>query len=78
MAHDFLDQLAQLEVHAPPPDFDRQLHQRLNRSLLGQHLLDLLLGALPWAFVHFARGCIGAIVFTATGRFTEQQENENP
>ena len=69
---DFLEQLAELEVREPPPEFDRQLHQRVNRTLLVQHLVDLLLGAIP------GRPCTspqpgGMVAFTVTGKFRRRQ-----
>jgi hypothetical protein len=73
MTTDFLEQLAQLEVPAVPQEFDRQLHQRMNRSLLAQQLLDLALSGLPWAAAHFAHALLGAIVFTATGRYPDDK-----
>jgi hypothetical protein len=71
MTDDFLAPLAQLDVRPPPPEFDRQLHERMNRSLLVQHLVDLVTGALPWALVHFAQAVVGLLRFTTTGRFDE-------
>jgi hypothetical protein len=69
MAEDFLEQLANLEVQAPPQGFDRQLHQRVNRSLAAQQLLDLVLGGLPWALLQFAYALAGLVAFSITGRF---------
>lgn len=66
---DFLEQLADLEVRDPPPEFDRSLHERLNRSLVVQHVLDLMLGAIPWAIAHFFGAVVGFVKFTATGKF---------
>jgi hypothetical protein len=65
---DFLEQLAEIEVRDPPPEFDRQLHERLNRLLLAQHLADFLLGGVPWAIVHFFRGVVDFFAVTLTGK----------
>ncbi len=73
MSSDFLDQLASLEVREPPPEFDRKLHQRLNRALLTQHLLGLAAGCLPWVLGCFFRGLLGAMIFSMTGRFGEPE-----
>jgi hypothetical protein len=67
--NDFLEQLAEMEVGPPPATFDRELHERLNRSLLVQHLMDLATGGLPWALLHFARAVAGVVAFTLTGKF---------
>jgi hypothetical protein len=69
MASDFFEQLAQSEVPPPPPEFNRQLHQRVNRSLLLVHLADLAVGAVPWAMVQMARALIGLVSLTITGKF---------
>jgi hypothetical protein len=74
--NDFLEQfeqLANLEVRQPPPEFDRKLHERLNRSLVVQHLLDLATGAVPHALAEFARAVIGLVEFSMTGRFGEEK-----
>lgn len=73
---DFLEQLAEIEVRDPPPDFDRQLHQRVNRSLMVQHLLDLALGAAPWAMVCFLRALVGLCTFSLTGKFDDERRKE--
>jgi hypothetical protein len=66
---DFLEQLAEIETPPPPAEFDRQLHERLNRSLMAQHLLDFAVGAVPWALGHFFRAVVGTLGFTLTGKF---------
>jgi hypothetical protein len=74
--NDFLEQLANLDVAPPPREFDRQLHARLNRSLVLQHLLDLAVGAVPWALVQFARAVLGMVGFTLTGKFDDERRRE--
>ena len=73
---DFLEQLAEIEVRDPPPDFDRQLHQRVNRSLMIQHLLDLVFGAAPWALACFFRALVGLCTFSLTGKFDDERRKE--
>jgi hypothetical protein len=71
MATDLFDRLAELEV-PPAPDtdrFDRQLHERVNRSLVVGQLTDLVVAGLPWALVHFLRALVGFAAFTITGRY---------
>ena len=46
---DFLEQLADGEIREPPPDFNLRLHERLNRTLVVQQLIDFFLAQLPGA-----------------------------
>ena len=69
MASDLFDQLAASDVPPPPEQFDRQVHQRLNRALVAMHLLDLVARAVPWGLVHLARAAAAALRFTLTGRY---------
>jgi hypothetical protein len=66
-----LEQLAELEVPPAPPSaqFDRQLHERVNRSLFVWQLVDLVVSGMPWAMLHFARALVGLITFTVTGQY---------
>ena len=77
MSSDFLEQLAAIEVREPPPEFDRRLHERVNRALLVQHLLGLALGSVPWAMIHFLRGVLGVAAFSVTGRFDDQRPEKD-
>jgi hypothetical protein len=70
---DFLEQLADLEIREPPPQFDRQLHQRLNRSLLAQHVVELVTGAAPWALAQLLRAVTGFFVLSLTGKFDDER-----
>lgn len=74
MPTDFLEQLAEMEVPELPEHFDRQLHQRVNRSLLAQQLVDLAVRGLPWAVLQLARALLGVLVYTTTGRFPQEQD----
>jgi len=69
MAPDLFEQLANMEVPPPPAHFDAQLHDKVNRSLVASHLVDLVLSGFPWACGHFARALIGMICYTLTGRY---------
>ncbi len=64
MATDLFDQLADLEVPPPPERFDQQLHDGVNRSLVVGQFVDLVLVAVPFAIVHFARRVAGMAIFT--------------
>ena len=74
MSRDFLEQLSELDVPAPPLEFDRQFRRRLNHALLLQQTLDLVVRAMPWAMLQLARALIGAIDYTLTGRFRDPDE----
>jgi hypothetical protein len=76
MASNLLDQLAELEVPPPPPQFDAQLHERVNRSLLTSQLIDLVVSATPWALLHFGRALVGLIAFTLTGRYENKDKKQ--
>ncbi len=69
MATDIFDQLAEWDVPPPPVQFNQQLHERVNRSLLVAHVADLFFGCIPWALGHFARAVVGMVIFTFTGRY---------
>jgi hypothetical protein len=71
MANNLLDQLANVDVPPPPPpaEFDRQLHERVNRTLLVVQLIDFAVRALPWAVLHFANALRGLVSFTLTGHY---------
>jgi hypothetical protein len=74
MSRDFLERLAEIDVPAPPPEFDRQFRRRLNHALVVQQALDLVLRAMPWAMVELARALAGALSYTLTGRFPGPDE----
>ena len=69
MASNLFDRLADLEVPPPPAQFDQQLHERVNRSLVVGHVVNLVFDALPWALTHFARALVGAATYTLAGRY---------
>jgi hypothetical protein len=77
MSSVFLEQLAELEVVPPPPHFDRELHERVNRSLLAQQVAGLAIGAVPVAAVEFLRAIAAALAFTVTGHFPQPDQEKN-
>jgi hypothetical protein len=78
MADIFLEQLGELEVPPPPAEFDSQLHDRVNESLLGAQLMELIVEVMPWAMVEMARAFVGLVLFTLTGRYiTESPEKQD-
>jgi hypothetical protein len=72
MASDLLEQLAQLEVPPPPAELNQQVHQRVNRSLLVLHVLDLGLRAMPWAMWQLSQALIAGVIRTALGRWPDR------
>jgi hypothetical protein len=69
MTNDFLDRLADFDVPPPPTGFDGQLHDRMNRALLSQQIVELLCGALPAVMWEFARALKAALRFTLSGKY---------
>jgi hypothetical protein len=69
MATNLFERLADLEVPPPPIQFGKQLHERVNRSLVASQMVDLAVKGLPWALLHFARALVGLIALTVTGRY---------
>ncbi len=69
MNHDFLDQLADVEVPPPPAEFAEELHGRVNRSLALVQLIDLVCGALPLALWELSRALGGWARFTLSGKY---------
>jgi hypothetical protein len=67
MATDLWEQLAESEVPAPPREFDRQFHERLNKALLAVQLSDLYLKGMFFAVGHFALAVLHLLTLTVTG-----------
>ncbi len=74
MPPSLLEQLARREVPPLSQDFERDLHVRLNNSLLVVHLLDLALRGTLYAFWHFARGVMGCVRLTLSGRYDARSD----
>jgi len=69
MADNFLDQLSEIDVPPPPVEFDSQLHDRVNQSLLSVQLVELLVQVMPMAMLEMTRAFTGWVMFTLTGRY---------
>ena len=67
-----LDDLSKSEVPPPPDQFSRQLHERLNRTLVVMHFVDLILRGIPWATIKFMRPALALLKYTVSGRFEDQ------
>lgn len=79
MPQDLLEQLAGTDVPPPPADFDRSVHQRLNRTLVVGQLIEFVAVVLPLSVLEFARAMAASLIFTSSGRFpptpTDTQNN---
>jgi len=71
-----LEQLAELEVPPPPAKFDTQLHDRVNRTLVREQLLDLFVRGLPWTALQFFKAVLGVLSYTLTGRYEPTPKNK--
>jgi hypothetical protein len=69
MANDFLEQLAEFDVPPPPAEFGRQLHVRMNRTLVIVQLIEFACGAVPRALWELGRALGGWARFTLTGKY---------
>jgi hypothetical protein len=69
MNFDLFEKLAEKDVPPVPVDFDRQVHARVNDSLLGVHVTEFLFQVVPYGLWHFAQATIGLFVLTLSGRF---------
>ena len=72
----FLDQLADVEVPVAPPDFPRQVHQRLNHWLLVVQIGDMVAGAFPYAVQHFVRAIGGLVQLTLSGEYPAKNSED--
>jgi hypothetical protein len=80
MTHDPFAQLAEAAVPPPPADFDRSVHQRLNRTLAVGQLTEFACIALPCALAEFARALAAAAVYSSSGRYpaaAEKNQEQN-
>jgi hypothetical protein len=75
MNFDLFAKLADKDVPPVPADFDRQVHTRLNDSLLGVHVTEFLFQVVPYALWHFAQAAIGLVVLSLSGGFPHDRGN---
>ena len=71
MSRSMFDQLGEQQVPERPPEFRRQLHERLNVRLTMAHIVEFTVGLLPYAFFHFFNSLCSAVIFSITGRYPE-------
>jgi len=73
MSDDLFDLLAETPVPPVPPALSQGVHRRLNRALVVLHLVEFVLCVLPYGLLHFARGVVGWMVHTVSGRFPDDR-----
>jgi hypothetical protein len=76
MAGDLFERLADEEVPPMPDNFDRDVHQRLNRALLVIHFAELVTKAFAFAAIHFLAATWGLLIFTLSGRFGPDRRDQ--
>lgn len=74
MPTDLWEQLAQTPVPPPPKELDQGVRQRINTYLMAGHLADFLFRVLPYGMYHFARGLLGAVMYSLSGRYPLEQK----
>ena len=70
---DLIDQLSEIKVPPPPEQFADQVHQRLNRVLLGLHFFDFFVRAVPWALVRCLAPLGALLRFSFTGQHQDHR-----
>jgi hypothetical protein len=69
MNFDLFELLAEKDVPPVPANFDREVHSRVNDSLLAMQVMEFLFQVVPYALLHFGQGVIGLVGFTLAGGF---------
>ncbi len=72
MEFDLFERLAEQDVPPVPSNLDRQVHDRVNVSLLGVHLMEFAFQVLPFAFLHFFQAVIGPDLFFVVRRISSR------
>lgn len=66
---DLLERLTQLKVPPAPKSLKREVHHRLNRTLLLQQIVELATYGVLYASGHLLRGLLGLVAYTLTGKY---------
>lgn len=77
MSVDLFEQLADQKVPPVPENFNRRVHQRLNKTLVVLHVAELMLRVLPYCALLFGRAVVGMISYTASGRYPEERSSRS-
>ena len=73
---DLLEKLTQLKVPPTPPSLGREVHERVNRLLLVQQLIELATHGALYACGHLLRGLVGVVVYTLTAKFPRDRVDD--
>jgi hypothetical protein len=74
MSQDLFDELLTGDVPPAPAELDRQVHERLNRSLTFGQIVEFLVHAVPYAALHLAAAVAGLAKFTTSGNYPVHNE----
>ncbi len=66
---DLLERLTELKVPPAPKSLSRELHQRVNRTLLVQHTIELATQGVIYAGGILLRGFLALVAYTLTGQY---------
>lgn len=69
MTQDLFELLAKPEVPPVPESFERGVHSRLNKALLGLHLAEFVFKASWFALANFGQAAWELLIFTLSGKF---------
>jgi hypothetical protein len=72
MSRNVFDELSDQQVPERPPEFQRQVHETLNKRLTTAHLVEFSVRLLPYAFFYFFQSLCGAVIFSFTGQYSER------
>ena len=78
MSRSLLESLADADVPPAPVELDRQVHHRLNQTLLIAQLLDFVFCGIPYVFGHLAWGIVHLCESTLSGRFETRPKASPP
>jgi len=73
MSDDLFELLAETPVPPVPLALSQGVHRRLNRALVVLHLVEFVVCVLPYGLLHFARGVVGCVMLTVSGRYPDDR-----
>ena len=76
MSSDLFERLASSPVPPPPAEFERGVHERVNRALVVGQVLDFAVQAIPYACWHLLKAVGGWGVLTISGEFPKSSHEQ--
>lgn len=76
MSSDLFERLAHSPVPPPPAEFERGVHERVNRALVMGQVLEFAVLAIPFACWHLLKAVGGWVVLTASGEFPKSSDEQ--